>query len=112
MRMKLRYRKIVRLLKLGFNQREISELLTTRSNFSDSLSTVEKDVRQIKKLYEAKTMFHLGVLIERDSMPKTFFDKEELNKKLSEFARDFSRENNLDFLKSLNYLTKWVKKNT
>jgi DNA-binding CsgD family transcriptional regulator len=48
---------IIGLLKLGYNQPEISAALNC------SLSSVEKYLKVVRKKFSAKTMFHLGFII-------------------------------------------------
>lgn len=59
---------IIKSLKEGLNQKEISLKLMELELKPNSLSSVEKYLNAIKKEYGAKTMFHLGyILYELDS---------------------------------------------
>ncbi|REC47887.1 MULTISPECIES: hypothetical protein [Chryseobacterium] len=59
-------RRILELLKEGFSQHEIADILKAEGFHPNSLSSVEKKLRQIKEEYEAKTLFHLAVLLIKD----------------------------------------------
>lgn len=55
---------IIRLLKQGFNQQEISDHFKANNIRPSSLSSVEKRLNQIKAYYEARTLYHLACIIE------------------------------------------------
>ena len=52
--------KIIELLKKGYSLNEISKYLKEKNFETNSLSSVEKYVYQLKKDYKAKTMFQLA----------------------------------------------------
>lgn len=54
---------IIKSLKEGLNQKEISLKLMELDLKPNSLSSVEKYLNAIKKEYGAKTMFHLGYIL-------------------------------------------------
>ncbi|CAM3249515.1 hypothetical protein [Empedobacter stercoris] len=56
-------KKIIELLNKGYSLNEISEYLKENDFQTNSLSSVEKYVFQLKKQYKAKTMFQLAYLI-------------------------------------------------
>lgn len=56
-------RMILTLLKDGLNQTEIAEKLKQENIKPNSLSSVEKKIKDIKELYNAKTMFHLACIL-------------------------------------------------
>lgn len=55
--------KIIELLKKGYTQKEISDELIKHNLKPNSLSSVEKHLKRIRKEYGAKTMFHLGYIL-------------------------------------------------
>ena len=59
-------RRILELLIYCFSQNEIADILKAEGFHPYSLSSVEKKLRQIKEEYEAKTLFHLAVLLIKD----------------------------------------------
>ena len=59
-------RRILELLKEGFSQNEIADILKAEGFQPNSLSSVEKKLKQIKDEYEAKTLFHLAILLIKD----------------------------------------------
>lgn len=56
---------IIKYLKEGFTQKEISKILKKQGIKSCSLSSIEKELKIIRAHYKAKTMFHLGVILAR-----------------------------------------------
>lgn len=54
---------IIKYLKEGLNQKEISLKLIELDLKPNSLSSVEKYLNNMKKEYGAKTMFHLGYIL-------------------------------------------------
>ena len=63
--------KIIELLKKGYTLNEISVFLKTENYETNSLSSIEKYIQQLKKQYKAKTMFQLAYSI---------FKEEQFNK--------------------------------
>lgn len=67
-------KKIIRLLKDGYNQKEISNIFKKEQIKPNSLSIIEKYLKEIREIYKAKTMFHLAfILIEEEY----FFEEDE-----------------------------------
>ena len=57
---------IIQLLKAGNSQKEIAaELKKMKGLNAYSVSTVEKIIQALKKRYQVKSMFQLGMAIER-----------------------------------------------
>ena len=57
---------IIQLLKAGNSQKEIAaELKKMKGLNAYSVSTVEKIIQALKKRYQVKSMFQLGMVIER-----------------------------------------------
>ena len=55
---------IIELLKKGYSQNEIAENFKETKNFSIySKSSIEKIIHSLKKRYQVKTMFQLGILV-------------------------------------------------
>ncbi|WP_289552808.1 hypothetical protein [Olivibacter sp. 47] len=52
----------------GKTQKEISIILKEQGVKPYSLSSIEKELKMIREWYDAKTMFHLGVILARDEM--------------------------------------------
>lgn len=59
---------IIKYLMEGFTQIEISGLLKANNIKPSSLSAVEKTIMQIKKYHNAKTMFHLGCILQKKEL--------------------------------------------
>lgn len=55
--------KIIALLSKGKTQAEISQLLKAANVKPNSLSHIEKHLKKTRKEHNAKTMFHLGVIL-------------------------------------------------
>jgi hypothetical protein len=67
-------KKIINLLKEGYTQKEISDIFKEDEVKPNSLSIIEKYLKEIRETYKAKTMFHLAfILIEEEY----FFENEE-----------------------------------
>ncbi|SFW51281.1 hypothetical protein SAMN02927921_02030 [Sinomicrobium oceani] len=49
----------------GYNQQEISDYLKMREITPNSLSTIEKEIKKLKKEFKAQSMVHLFVLLMR-----------------------------------------------
>lgn len=56
-------KKIITLLKEGYTQKEISDILKKEEIKPNSLSIIEKYLKEIRKIYKAKTMFHLAFIL-------------------------------------------------
>jgi transcriptional regulator len=57
---------IIELLKKGYSQNEIAENFKKTKNFSIySKSSIEKIIHSLKKRYQVKTMFQLGMVVDR-----------------------------------------------
>lgn len=57
---------IIELLKKGYSQNEIAENFKETKKFSIySKSSIEKIIHSLKKRYQVKTMFQLGMVLER-----------------------------------------------
>lgn len=54
---------IIKYLKLGHTQIEISKILKKYGYKGCSLSSIEKELKFLLSFYGAKTMFHLGVIL-------------------------------------------------
>lgn len=54
---------IIEYLKEGLNQKEISEKLMENEIFPNSLSSVEKKIKNLRDEYGAKTLFHLAIIL-------------------------------------------------
>jgi|GEM_PF-1042391 len=63
--MKTLEERIIPLLFEGYNQYEIAAILKQEGIKPFSLSSVEKELKMIRKVYGAKTMFHLGSILTR-----------------------------------------------
>lgn len=57
---------IIELLKEGLTQQEIAKELAKKESQPNSISSVEKEMRKIRKEYGAKTQFHLGYLLGKE----------------------------------------------
>ncbi|PVH26275.1 helix-turn-helix transcriptional regulator [Sphingobacterium corticibacter] len=57
---------LIKKLKEGKTQREISEDFFTEGIKPHSLSSVEKHLTTLRAKFGAKTMFHLGVMVARN----------------------------------------------
>lgn len=56
-------RKILKLLKDGYTQKQIALIMKSEDIKPNSLSIVEKYIKEIRKIYCAKTMFHLAIIL-------------------------------------------------
>jgi len=56
-------RRILILLKEGLTQSEIADKLKELEEKPNSLSSVEKKLKEIREVYGAKTMFHLACIL-------------------------------------------------
>lgn len=56
---------IAQSLASGLSQSEISELFKTQGIKPNSLSTIEKYIKQMKEDYKANTLFHLAVILRK-----------------------------------------------
>lgn len=54
---------IIKYLFEGKTQSEISNILKEQGIESNSLSSIEKTLRNLKDKHDAKTMFHLGAIL-------------------------------------------------
>lgn len=54
---------IIKYLQEGLSQPEIAEKLKENKITPNSLSSVEKRLKQIKEFYQAKSMFHLACIL-------------------------------------------------
>lgn len=59
------HEEIIRLLKDGYTQKEISIILKKQGLKYCSLSSIEKELKLIRGFYQAKTMFHLGFILSK-----------------------------------------------
>lgn len=66
-------KKIITLLKEGYTQKEISDILKKEEIKPNSLSIIEKYLKEIREIYKAKTMFHLAFIL----MDEEYFIEEE-----------------------------------
>ncbi|WP_185286838.1 helix-turn-helix transcriptional regulator [Chryseobacterium indologenes] len=55
-------------LKDGLSQQEIAERLKQNDIKPNSLSSVEKKLKQIKEYYEAKNLFHLACILRNNKL--------------------------------------------
>lgn len=51
------------MLKEGYSQQQISDKFKEQNIKPNSLSIIEKYVKDIKALYNAKTLFHLAIIL-------------------------------------------------
>ncbi len=57
---------IIELLKKGYSQKEIAENFKETKNFSIySKSSIEKIIHSLKKRHQVKTMFQLGMVVDK-----------------------------------------------
>jgi len=56
-------RKILKLLKAGYSQKQIALIIKSEDIKPNSLSMVEKHIKDIREIYSAKTMFHLAIIL-------------------------------------------------
>ena len=56
-------RKIIQLLSKGYRTPEISTYFIEKGIAPSSVSSIEKRIKTLKKVFGAKTLFHLAVLI-------------------------------------------------
>ncbi|WP_332453742.1 hypothetical protein [Chryseobacterium aquaticum] len=56
-------KKIIMLLKEGNTQKEISNIFKKEEIKPNSLSIIEKYLKEIREIYKAKTMFHLAFIL-------------------------------------------------
>lgn len=56
-------KKIITLLKEGNTQKEISDIFKKEEIKPNSLSIIEKYLKEIREIYKAKTMFHLAFIL-------------------------------------------------
>ena len=68
-------KKILRLLKEGNTQQQISDIFKYQGIKPNSLSTIEKYLKQIREDYKAKSLFHLAYILIEDQY--NFEDDEE-----------------------------------
>ncbi|MDN5470388.1 MULTISPECIES: helix-turn-helix transcriptional regulator [Chryseobacterium] len=54
---------IIEFLKNGYSQKQIAAELVNRDIKPNSLSSVEKYLKQIKETYKANTLFHLACIL-------------------------------------------------
>lgn len=56
-------KKILKLLKDGYSQQQISIILKEENIKPNSVSMIEKNLKNIREIYDAKTMFHLAIIL-------------------------------------------------
>lgn len=56
---------IIKYLKEGYTQKEISKILKSLGHKRGSLSSIEKELKFLRGFYGAKTMFHLGFILSK-----------------------------------------------
>ena len=54
---------LLKYLSKGKTQNEIAAIFKKKNIMPNSLISIEKALKEIKKKYNAKTMFHLGIII-------------------------------------------------
>lgn len=54
---------ILKWLQAGYSQSQIAEKLKEQNISTNSLSSVEKKLKEIRESYKAKTMFHLACIL-------------------------------------------------
>lgn len=59
---------ICQLLAKGMTQQEISDHLKLKSIEPNSVSSIEKKIKSIKKQHGAKTIFHLAVILTKRNL--------------------------------------------
>lgn len=62
--------KILQLMAVGLTQKDISEYLKKKGITPNSVSIIEKRLRSIKKEYNAKTLFHLALILKKKNIIK------------------------------------------
>ncbi|PWN59187.1 helix-turn-helix domain containing protein [Chryseobacterium oncorhynchi] len=60
-------RRIIKFLKEGYNQKEIAEKFQELNIKPNSLSIIEKYLKEIKEAYGAKTLFHLACIMNENN---------------------------------------------
>ncbi|GGP02152.1 hypothetical protein GCM10010992_05390 [Cloacibacterium rupense] len=67
--MNINEKTIISLLKEGYNQKQISDYFKEQSHLRiGSQSSIEKAIKEIKKKHQVKTLFQLGMVIERNGI--------------------------------------------
>lgn len=67
--MNINEKTIISLLKEGYNQKQISNYFKEQSHLRiGSQSSIEKLIKEIKKKHQVKTLFQLGMVIERNGI--------------------------------------------
>ena len=56
-------KKILSMLKYGYSQQQISDKFKEENIKPNSLSLIEKHLKDIKAMYRAKTLFHLAIIL-------------------------------------------------
>jgi len=59
---------IIKYLSEGYKVTEISEQLSAHHSITISGSLIEKRLSALRKQYQAKTLFHLGVLLTKEKI--------------------------------------------
>lgn len=67
--MNINEKTIISLLKEGYSQKQISQYFKEQNHLRiGSQSSIEKAIKEIKKKHQVKTMFQLGMIIERERL--------------------------------------------
>ena len=61
---------IVKKMAAGHTQQEVSDYLKGREITPSSLSAIEKEIKNLKMQFKAKTAIHLFVILIRQGLPK------------------------------------------
>lgn len=61
---------IIRKMADGYTQLEVSEILKRQGISPNSVSTIEKEIKRLKKQFKAKTAIHLFVILIRQGQLK------------------------------------------
>lgn len=59
---------IIKYLSEGYKVTQVSEQLSTHHSITISESLIEKRLSALRKQYQAKTLFHLGVLLTKEKI--------------------------------------------
>lgn len=59
---------ILKNLSIGLSQTDISNQLKKKGITPNSVSMIEKKIREIKKTYKAKNLFHLAIILKNKNL--------------------------------------------
>ena len=64
-------------MKQGYHQKELPDILYKNERIEVSLSTIEKDLKEVRWMYEANNLFHLAFILISNDYFKEEEEKEE-----------------------------------